>query len=75
MSTLIIFFIYKMYKTYYIADTILKRNALNELKIQSYSVIIESLNQIKPLEPSKNTYDFMTLLEKNINTFCGKYFH
>jgi len=61
-------------KTYYIADTILKHNQFGiELKLQPHSVIIESIDEVQPKMQYIRTFNFNKLLEKNPNTFCGKY--
>jgi len=61
--------IFEENKTYYISDTVLKHNALNELKLQTYSIVIECINQTITMEPVK-TANFILLLENNLNTFC-----
>jgi hypothetical protein len=59
---------------YYIADTILKHNQFGcELKLQSHSVIIECIDQVKPKVQCIITSNFNTLLKNSPNTFCGKY--
>lgn len=59
---------------YYIADTILKHNQFGcELKLQSHSVIIESIDKVQPEIQYIKTSNFNKLLENNPNTFCGKY--
>jgi hypothetical protein len=44
-----------------------------ELKLQSYSVVIECIETILQNIPSINTSDFNIILDKDPNTFCGKY--
>lgn len=60
---------------YYITDTILKLfGSRYELKLQSYSVVIECIEQTVQNIPSINTScGFNILLDKDPNTFCGKY--
>lgn len=45
----------------------------SELKLQSYSVIIECVNRTVKKVQSMKTQNFNTLLANNPNTFCGKY--
>ncbi|XP_026805866.1 replication protein A 70 kDa DNA-binding subunit-like isoform X1 [Rhopalosiphum maidis] len=63
--------IFEENKMYYIADTILKHNQFGcELKLQSHSVIIECIDQVKPKVQCIITSNFNTLLENSPNTFC-----
>ncbi|XP_022175457.1 replication protein A 70 kDa DNA-binding subunit-like isoform X2 [Myzus persicae] len=63
--------IFEENKTYYIADTILKHNQFGiELKLQSHSVIIESIDKVQPKMQYIKTSNFNKLLENNPNTFC-----
>ncbi|XP_003242847.1 replication protein A 70 kDa DNA-binding subunit isoform X1 [Acyrthosiphon pisum] len=63
--------IFEENKTYYLADTILKHNQFGvELKLQSHSVIIESIDKIQPKIQYIKTSNFNKLLENNPNTFC-----
>ncbi|XP_025412553.1 replication protein A 70 kDa DNA-binding subunit-like [Sipha flava] len=63
--------IFKENKTYYITDTILKFFGSHfELKLQSYSVVIECIETILQNIPSINTSDFNIILDKDPNTFC-----
>lgn len=72
------FLIFKENKTYYITDTSLKHNGFsNEIKLQSYSVVIEcnEIEQITQSVESTKSLNFRALLDNNPNTFCGNYFH
>jgi len=70
MYFLLFLFSYKEKKTYYITDTILKHSqSFNELKLQPHSFIIECIDKTATMQES----DFVALLEKDLNTFCGKY--
>jgi len=60
--------IFEENKSYYITDTVLKHNGSNyELKLQSYSVVIECVDRMGITTEVSN---FHMLLEKNPNTFC-----
>lgn len=58
---------------YYITDTVLKFFGNHcELKLQSYSVVIECIEQTLQSIPSTNSSAFNIILDKDPNTFCGK---
>lgn len=46
----------------------------HELKLQSYSVVIECFDQTTQNIPLIKMSDFNQLLTNNPNTYCGKYY-
>ncbi|XP_050433019.1 replication protein A 70 kDa DNA-binding subunit-like isoform X2 [Adelges cooleyi] len=63
--------IFQENKMYFITDTVLKKNAGKfELKLQSYSVVIECPEKTTAEGLPTNISTFDTLLTNNPNTFC-----
>lgn len=61
--------IFKINKKYYITDFTIQRDQENELQLQADSVVIECID-----EPN-NENNFSVLMNKNVNTYTGKYLH